>query len=627
MCGMAGYISSGKHLNPHRLEDALENIKHRGPDGSGFSYYSKGLYDIGIGHNRLCILDLSERSNQPMKIDQDKYSLIYNGEIYNYIELRRELISLGEVFRTTSDTEVVIRAWKRWGIHSLQKLNGMFAFGLFDLESNLLFLARDAYGIKPLYYSLDKNSFAFASTPDSLCKLVNKVSPNHQKVYEYITMGIYDNSEQTFFESISSLQPGHIIEINFSSKNLRFKKIRWLQEVVPESVSDDFETSAKKVSSLLQRSIELHMRSDVPVAIALSGGIDSSGLVGMARLQYTRKEIYTFSFESPGFEKDESRWSRLVSNSLNTIHNAVKVETPGISDIYRVVIEQGEPTNSSSVIAQSQLYREVSAAGFKVILDGQGADELFAGYYGYVEFRLRSLISKGHFRAALNLLKRWRNISLSNTMFQATSLLAATYLPPAFSRYGAKYVDRNPFPKWINRAECIGNNIHMGIPQLIGYPVYEAYSSNYLQQHLRQSLFGGDLQRLLRQGDRSSMAHSLESRFPYLDKSLVGYVNNLPENYLLSQDGLTKYVLRKALTSIVPLEILHRKDKVGFETPESSWINQFDYKDESFRAGLSLFPWLDFGVLLSKSNKVSNRLKWRLLNLSVWSNVFFKPNL
>jgi asparagine synthase (glutamine-hydrolysing) len=599
-------------------------MSNRGPDGSQSWFSPLGVGEVGIGHNRLSIIDLTHGGNQPMHTKPERFTLSFNGEIYNYVELRNELIKLGVGFTTDSDTEVLLSAWQKWGAACLQKLNGMFAFAIYDSRDQVLTLARDRNGMKPLYFAKKSDLFVFASEPSVVASFIGKPSPNHQKVYEYLTMGLYDLDHETFFNNVYTLEPGSIARVKISNSQLNVEIQEWFSSDPPNLIEISFDSAVETVRTLFFEAVNLHLRADVPVGIALSGGIDSSGIVGAIRKLYSGREIHTFSFESPGFKKDESDWARRVSQALKTEHHFVQVspEEAGLI-LQRVVREQGEPTNSSSVVAQSQLYKAVSENGFKVLLDGQGADELFAGYQGFVEFRLRSLFSQNRYLDAARLIRNWQNYYSANSILKLTPLLAATYISGKMAGYGARVVGRGAYPNWIRDRQLTKKGATLGIPKLRGYPVWETPNSQFLQNHLFESLSGGDLRRLLRHGDRSSMAHSVESRFPYLEKNLVKFVNSLPENFLLGNNGETKHILRKALYGLVPPEVIQRKDKIGFETPQEKWIQSLDFSKSDFLEAMSLFEWINLDILWSKTTKVnSGALRWRVINLCAWIKEF-----
>lgn len=626
MCGIAGYVDLRTRPSTLRgkLEHALRQLAHRGPDGSGSWFSTCQGGELGIGHTRLSILDLTARGSQPMHSNPQRYVLSYNGEIYNYLELRQELEQLGEVFRTESDTEVLLAAWKQWGAQCLPKLNGMFAFAVYDSRDCVLTLARDRHGMKPLYFANENDFAVYSSEPPIVAGLLGKTSPNHQKIYEYLTMGLYDLDDQTFFEGVFALEPGHLATIEASQGKLTFAVRRWSEDKPSDPIDIGFEPAAETVRELFLDSVNLHLRSDVPVAVALSGGLDSSGIVGAVRHLYPDREIHTFSYVSPGFSKDESRWATMVSEELGTQHHHVRITAEEAqASLRRVVREQGEPTNSSSVIAQSCLYEAVAVNGFKVLLDGQGADELFAGYSGYPEFRLRSLFSQHRFGEALQFAAKWKSWAPGNSISKLIPMFIATYTSGALAGHGARLVGRGAYPSWVDRRVLSHHGGVAGVPRSVpGYPVFDAPNSRFLQQHLFTSQSGGDLRRLLRHGDRSSMAHSVESRLPYLSLGLVDFVNSLPESFLLAKNGETKHVLRNAIKGLVPLEILGRRDKVGFETPEAEWLRATSIPGKAWEAGLAHFDWIKREQLSSIVADSTAELAWRARNLSIWSEEF-----
>ena len=628
MCGVAGYLSPGHGLSQARfdLSAALVSLEHRGPDGSGswFGPVSRG--EVGLGHTRLSIIDLSEDSAQPMVSGDGNLVLIFNGEIYNYLELKDLLEKEGCRFESHGDSEVLLQAWARYGKACLPMLKGMFAFALYDIRAQTLFLSRDRFGMKPLYFSLAGGLFRFASEPAVLARMVGRAEINHQKAYEYLALGLYDTSQETFFNDVFALPPGKTVEVRSKRDAVEVIEERWHKTSPPEEIDVGLDEAAETVRELFLNSILLHLRSDVPIAVALSGGLDSTGIVGAVRHLQPDREIHSFSYVSPGFAKDESEWAALASAHLGTEHHSLTLSPSDAVEAFDASARsQGEPTGSSSILAQSAVYRRVSAAGFRVLLDGQGADELFAGYHGFIEFRLRTLLGKGDVAAALRLVHQWQAKRRGNNMRDLIPSFAATYVPRRLAAAGSWLIGRRVTPPWIDPSQLAKSGVIPGVPIIAGYPILPVEQPPFLQGHLGKSLFRGDLVRLLRHGDRSSMGSSVESRLPYLDADLVNYVQSLPESLLLSPRGETKNVLRHALHGIVPEEIAFRQDKIGFDTPEDSWSSGFQEMLEFSSDGLARFDWIDAPKLLAQSThgrktfSVSARLAWRALSLSRWA--------
>lgn len=629
MCGLAGYVDlrPGPNENAHNLEAALELLSHRGPDsgGSWFGTFG-GEGEIGLGHRRLSVIDLSSGANQPMTTQDESYVLCYNGEIYNYQELRVQLSRLGHEFRTSSDTEVLLNAWKEWGTTALEKFDGMFAFAIYDVRGGVLTLARDRHGMKPIYFTADRDSQTvfFASEPLVAARLAGNVEPDHEKAYQYLTMGLYDFDDQTFFKGVNALRPGSFIRFRFKAAGITRSSAAWVSPKISAPLEISFDRASEQVQELLMQSVSLHLRSDVEVAIALSGGLDSSAIAGAARKIFGSSKISTFSYVSPGYSRDESAWASKVAKSLGTNHQEVEMRPPdALLAIERVVREQGEPTNSSSALAQSHLYSTISDCGYRVVLDGQGADELFAGYSGFPEFRVRSLIAQGNLGGALLLIMRWSSWSRRHSVRELLQNFVATLAPEKLATWGSKFAGRDATPSWIDSAVLARMGVAVSAPQLVGYPVFTAPGSEFLRQHLNQSLFGGDLMRLLRHGDRSSMAHSVESRLPFLGQNLVSFVQTLPEEFLLSQSGETKRVLRSAVRGLVPDDIIDRRDKVGFETPEEHWLEGVSVGESRIAEGLAKFEWIRTDLYKSPGQKIRPDLKWRLASLGIWASQNF----
>lgn len=577
-------------------------------------------------HTRLSIIDLSHSGHQPFVSDDGRWHLLYNGEIYNYLELRHELKSLGCHFTTDSDTEVLLWAWRTWGQAGLPKLRGMFAFVVVDVERSTFTAIRDPFGIKPLYFAQGEYGWGFASEIPALRKLVRHTGmTNHKVAYEYLAFGGYDRSDQTFFSGICSVCPGQLVEIDLSRKEMPIVKSTWFTR--PESIEApiSWEAAVVQVKHALQRSVEIHLRADVGLGVALSGGVDSSALTALVRNLEPHSDIKSFSFVSPGHLSDESFWSNRVSQHLGTSQHIVSPSASTVAaDIDDVVAGQGEPFGSLSIYAQYAVYREARSAGLKVMLDGQGGDEVFGGYGGYPEFRLRSLLAQGDAVGAIQFLSGWR-LFPKQDIFVALSRLAGTFLPSNFRSAGARVLGRSPTPRWILPSELREVGVMPIPPSLYGYPLREKAGGRELAKRLSSALFSGEMVNLLRHGDRNSMRWSIESRVPFLNVDVVTLAQSLPEEFLVSSGGLTKNILRHALRGLLPDDVIFRRDKIGFEAPDLQWLRGMSDNPAKLIEGLALIPWVDHSAARELLNEVWDGAKpytqavWRLINLAKWS--------
>lgn len=630
MCGIAAQISfDGQVLAPDQLKIVGEALKHRGPDGVGITSSEIGRANLALVHTRLSIIDIGVSGSQPFRSTDGRWVLIFNGEIYNYLEIRKELMELGVVFVSASDTEVLLWAWRTWSFKALARLRGMFAFIVVDLKRNSLVAVRDAFGIKPLYYHKTNSNLTFASEIPALRKMsLYKGSLNHQVAYEFLRTGRYDNTDQTFLQDFKSLPPGHFMEIDLDNPYGDASAARWFG--FPETTENirDLSDACHSVRRALEDSVRIHLRSDVPLGVALSGGLDSSVLTALVRSLEPDAEIETFSFVSPGNPSDESSWSKLVSLHLRTNHHEVSPSTNQVvSDFEDVISSQGEPFGSLSSYAQFSVYREAHLNGLKVILDGQGGDEVFGGYFGYLEFRLRSLISSGKVSEAVELVRMWSRYPRHNVI-QGLMGLLGTYVGGKSRVVANNILGRSNVPEWAVKRNLDEFGISTEPLQAYGYPLQGTVGGRELAKRLSMALFSGEMVNLLRHSDRSSMRWSVESRVPYLDVEVVSLAQSLPEEYLLSPSGETKSILRHAAMDLLPTEVLFRRDKVGFEAPDLQWLRQISPLAPALTEGLEKIPWIDKRLVDRQLQDVLDgkvgysNFFWRLVNLSKWHRNF-----
>lgn len=629
MCGVVGNININSVHNSEQvlgnLKNAVDILSHRGPDDSGYETILEGFWRISLSQTRLSIIDLSEGGHQPYLSRDGNYSLVFNGEIYNYKELRNYLIGLGYSFYTESDTEVLLNSWIHWGVECIPKLKGMFSFVVYDKRKKLLTLVRDAFGIKPLFFHHENEEFSFASEINALRSVTSRgFRPNNQRLFDYLAFGSYDSGEDTFFEGVSSLEPGHILRVDLNGLTLEKKVSRWWWPDVSQDYSISRSQAVDEVRERFLENIRLHLISDVPLGAALSGGLDSSSIVCAMRYLEPKLDINTFSFIAPGSQKNEESWVDIVNQYVGAKAHKVLISPQDLADDLDDMIKyQGEPFGSTSIYAQYRVYKFARESGVTVTLDGQGADELFAGYLGYPEWRVRSLISSKNYLNATKFLLRWskepgRSFRLG--MQNVVAINTPKYLIPLAYRLTNKKIPLNLFRSSKIRDENLQFN----------YPLYSLSGigrDRALVARLRHALTRGELSQLLRHGDRNSMRWSIESRVPFLTYDFAEFVLKLPEEFLISKDGLTKSVFRDAMQGIVPSQILNRRDKIKFETPEFEWLKLLEGDIYKWLEGLELITWLDIdntkkylaSVLSGELN--FSGLTWRLINASRWSQL------
>ena len=630
MCGICGVIT-----NKAKSIDDLSNVvghscalmQHRGPDQSGKLEINSNDYNLCLGHQRLSIIDLSDDGKQPFVSKDGRFALTYNGEVYNYIELREELSSLGHVFETKTDTEVVLRAWIEWQEKCLQKFSGMFAFAIFDFKLSKGFLVRDAFGVKPLFYHCHEHCFVFASELAPLCALVDdkeKWDVNGQVAINYLLYGEYDNGKQTFLRDVYSLQPGQLIEINLC--DLKQMDIRqWWEVYIDEKTSVDVTTAILSLRKIILNNIKTHLRSDVNLGISLSGGIDSSAIAYAVRELYPDLPISTFSFISSNLKQSEEFWVDKVNKDIGATSHKLTLSTEEfLNDVDDFIIKQGEPVGGTSVYAQYKLNEVMQRKGFKVVLEGQGADEAFGGYYGYPGQRMRSFIDQGKFIQALHFLKQWSNWP-GRSLLQGVKYYFAEIIPDKIYKITRQYFGAGLNDKWLKREYIALQGLSLERRRQSQQQPAIAFQRR-LKYQLSYQIMKRGLPSLLRHADRNSMAHSIESRVPFLTVTLVEFMMGLPERFFVASNGETKTLFRKAINSFVPPDIAFRKDKIGYETPEQKWgyslIPKLRLKLQETEADYLFFSSEKILEILREHDKTKNKVSpdfvWRIYNFIVW---------
>lgn len=619
MCGFLGFISSSNVES--RLPSALELIKHRGPDVQKYVIYEHNGKYIAFAHARLSIIDLSDAAIQPFESKCKQYSIIFNGEIYNYQEIRQELKSLGVSFYTDSDTEVLLAAWQQWGIQVLTKLIGMFAFAIFDKIANKVTLVRDAFGIKPFFYNFERENLFFGSDIRAVTALIGKKSqPNLQKAYDYLVHGDYDSSDQSFIEGIKHLSPGHWFEYNLTTGQMS-EPCAWWKPDLTYTSSLSFQEAAQKTRELFLESIKYHLRSDVPLGAALSGGVDSSAVVCAMRKLNPDAQIHTFSYIASDEKLTEEKWVDGITESIQTVAHKVYSSSEEMqNDLDHMLLMQGEPFGGTSIYAQYRVFRLAKEKEITVTLDGQGADELLAGYSGYPGYRLLSLLEKGSVLEAHRFAKKWANWP-GRSYSLAWKYLARIVLPDSWYASVRKKMGRDFYPKWLNIDLLQQRNIRFSETR---QNLEKNNKGKRVREALAHSLQGRGLPGLLRHGDRNSMAFSIESRVPFLTLPLAEFLLSLPEHFLISNEGETKHIFREAMRGIVPDSHLDRKDKIGFATPESEWLLGMATEIRKWIEDTPEIEFIDKGEIIKEFNEVVEGKRkfdlkvWRWVNYLRW---------
>jgi asparagine synthase (glutamine-hydrolysing) len=551
------------------------------------------------------------------------YTIVFNGEIFNHQELRHELASLGWTFNSHSDTEVLLAAWSTWGNKCLVRLDGMFAFAVYERAANTVTLVRDAFGIKPLYYSYDGQSFAFASDSRTLASMHrNRPDRNWQRLYEYLTFGRYEWGSSTFWQGVDRVEPGSSITFDFSGNAVEVRRERWWNCPTEERPMD-FDDAAAELRSRFLQGIGNHLSSEVSWAVTLSGGLDSAAIACSIREVEPDADITAFSYSiGDGSRADESRWIEMVAQAARVRLVKLSIGPDELGrDLDDMILAQGEPFGSTSIYAQYRLFRLIADQGYKVAVGGQGADEVLAGYHGYPGWRIQSLVERGDFVGAWRFYRNWRKWP-GRSPRSVLEGLGSAIAPVRVTRSAAAIAGLGPHPPWIDQDACRQMSLVTALP---------VRPSSVMSQRGRRlagrqalALFGGDLEAHLRQEDRNAMRWSVENRVPFLRPSLAQFALSLPERYLVSDQGETKHLFRHAMRGIVPPEVLARRDKVGFETPEIVWLRHLQENDSLPLDGLSAIPFLRREPAQTvvhealHGRRPFNWQVWRLVNASRW---------
>ena len=607
-----------------RIHNILRMLNHRGPDGNGVwtSFLEDGS-QLGLLHTRLSIIDLSEQGAQPMQSECGRVILSFNGEIYNYRELRAELETMGRTFRSRSDTEVLLQAYQEWGTAVFPRLVGMFSVVVVDRQRSMMVLARDPFGIKPLYYLNDSKGLWCASEIPALIATAD-IQPklNLQQAHDYLALGQMDQKPDTFFDNILSFPAAHYAEVPMGAPCKTLEPMRYWKAELGEIGEESFQASAEVLRDRFLESIELHLRSDVPVGACLSGGIDSSAIVCSIRELNPQAELHTFSFIARDSSLSEERWVDEVNQSTGAISHKVYASNEGlVSDLDQLIKVQGEPFGSTSIYAQYRVFQAAKKAGITVMLDGQGADELFAGYPSYRGALLASYMRRGKFLSALKLIRAGAG-HIGQGRGELVKMALHYMMSAGLYSRARQMVGRGNNHPWIDlgKLKDVGVNTHLIQP--------EKYNHDILRQALRFSLEKTSIPQLLRYEDRDSMAHSIESRVPFLIPSLVNFAYSIPDHYLISHGGDSKSILKAAMRGIVPDFVLDRKDKVGFQTPEQDWLRLLSTWVDDMLGQAAEFSWLDVDALREEWREILAGKKsydtrvWRWVNFLRWANIF-----
>jgi len=628
MCGILGSFSQySSSSNGERLQAALQALHHRGPNDRGLENFTTVTGgQLTLGQTRLSIIDLSAAGHQPMHSPDGRFVMVFNGEIYNYKELRQKLKQIGLTFHTESDTEVLLQAWIHWGESCLRRLVGMFAFVIYDMQLEKITCVRDAFGIKPFFFAEEGGQFVFASDINALLELWGQPKKLClQRAYDYLVQGVYDNNELTFIDGVKHLMPGCLMEFDLT-KGCVTKNFKWWEPATKECNDSSFEQATERVREQFLENVKLHLRSDVPIGAALSGGIDSSSIVCAMRYLEPKADIYTFSYIAKDSPVSEEKWIDLINkHTCAKSYKVVANEGDLLRDLDDLIQTQGEPFGSSSIYAQYRVFQLAKQNGITVTLDGQGADELLAGYSGYPVQRMQSLFEQQDLKTLFSFTNQWKKCPGRGSV-KAYKCLGAGIVPNNLRPFLKNLFINSSKPSWLNNEFLLEHditlktNLQTQVSDNHGRRVVEALASSLQSEGLPQ---------LLRHGDRNSMRFSVESRVPFLTPPTADLLLSLPEHYLISNNGETKSVFRAAMRGIVPDQILDRRDKIGFETPEKAWLIAMapifrkwleDTREIEFINTNELL--IEFDLIIAEKKPFTFQV-WRWVNFIRWHNKTF----
>lgn len=623
MCGITGYYSERYKDNPIVIDKMMASIKHRGPDGEGSFRYGSTV----LGHVRLSIIDI-DNGAQPMHSSDGRYTIIYNGEIYNYLEIRQSLVARGYKLRTYSDTEVLLTAYIEFGKEVLNMLNGMFAFVIHDRNEDSLFCARDHFGIKPFYYWSKDNEFAFASEIKALKHFPSvKFEANQVGIFDYLTFQL-SMGDETMFQDIYELPPAHYMKI-VDGKVVESKEYWKIKYDINENLNQ--EEFSDRLLVLLENSLSIQVRSDVPVGAYLSGGIDSSTVSILAAKNYFG-QLKTFT---GGFHEDiiydETQYAKIVSNSIHSdLHFTFPTAQDFSDSIEKLVYHMDYPGGGPGLFPQ-YMVSKLAAEHVKVVLGGQGGDEVFGGYTRYAVAYLEQCLKGAIFETQD---EGKHIVTLSSIIENLPSLrkyvpmIKAQFSSGLFDSMDRRYyniVDRSP-----NLGKLYTANL---IEERNSELLFERFSSIFnspdsLSYFNKMTYFDMKtlLPTLLQIEDRVSMAVSLESRVPLLDKRIVELAASMPPTMKFA-GGKTKHMLINTVKNILPKEIVNRKDKMGFPVPLNDWLKGplksfvMDIFTSQAAKERSIYN-LDHILHVIENQGSFNRDIWGALNLEIWYRQF-----
>lgn len=596
MCGIAGIISSDTRLiDPQRLRQMSDALAHRGPDGEGLWINKGGV--AGFSHRRLAVIDLSPAGAQPMhypSLQEARYSIVYNGEIYNYPELKEALELRGYTFRTQSDTEVILAAYDCYKESCLELFDGMFAFAIWDEQEQQLFAVRDRFGEKPFFYHLSGNALYFGSEMKALWAAGISRHADEQMLLYYLASGVTQSPlfrDRTFYKNIQSLAPAHFLYFKPAKGSIESRRYWDIEKPREADAAVNF---VERFRELFSISVKRRLRSDVSIGTNLSGGLDSSSIVSTVSELVGNDSYKSFSVVFPGFEKDESSYVKEIVNQFQLQHFSISPSVEDlVDDIENLCCHQELPFDSASVYLQYALSKLAGQHDTKVLLDGQGADETLAGYTKYFHWYLQELVHRGSWQ----LFKKEKDALRSNKI----------NVPWGYKNYLAAWLPQQTASvlrkKEIQHLGRIGEIDGNFLDEYLDKDLFYKPAAGNLKDMLYYNTMQSGLEELLRFADRNSMAFGRELRLPFLNHELVEFIFSLPSAFKI-REGYSKWVLRETMKEKLPASVVWRKDKTGFEPPQLQWMKNPLVQERIYHSRQKLAA---AGIL--KKNKVNTPVR------------------
>jgi len=615
MCGIAGIINfqdSGAPSN--EIGKMTDLMGHRGPDGQGF-FCDSG---VALGHRRLAIVDLSPLGHQPMPNASKRFWIVFNGEIYNHIELRLELEGIGYSFVSGTDTEVILNAHEEWGIDCLNKFNGMWAFAIWDNKKKELFCSRDRFGVKPFYYFVDKKKFVFASEIKPILGHIPSVIANDKLIYDFLCCGMIDHTDETFFDNVKKISPGTWMTV---SRDGDIATGRYWDFSVSDKIDFPRNYSSNYSSDfrdLFFDAVDIRLRSDVPVGSCLSGGLDSSSVVcaiskilGKRGVKSIGKIQKTFSSCFADKKFDEREYIEEVIKLTGAEKNEIfPMGEDFVKEFHKIMWHQEEPFLGTGIFAQWRVFKMAREKNVIVLLDGQGSDEYLCGYRKFYLFYLRKLLIEKKYLDFAN---------ESIRFFSSTEILKTLNIKKGlrYFDWGKKMLKLDNFLALQFKNNFLNRKIDFGFNENLG-------------ERIKSDLTRWSLPVLLRYADKNSMAHSLEARFPFLDYRLIEQAAKLPLNSKM-KNGVNKALLRDAMRAVLPDKVRNRKSKLGFSTPEDEWMRQIMIKNikATFEKCSFIDRYANMPNIIKECDRIcsgsmlNSGIIFRFYVLEIWASIFF----